>query len=318
MTILLAFGSNGSGQLGLGHYNDLNSPSNVDIPGSDFLVSCGGNHTIIVNNNGNAYGSGDNSLHQLGLEQKSYNKFTRLCIELKNKWIFAITLWAESYLIDQEGNLFVSGNANKRFTKVSGFTFSSLPKKVDVGLGHVVVLCRDNNVWAWGSNRKGQIGDINDGSVPRLLASGVMDIACGKDFTIILQTSHVLKVLGNTRHLSDLIDFTKNYKSETIIGVVSGWTSVHLILESKILPFGNNTHGQLLPHSHPPICKIAAGTEHYLAIGDGNRKVFAWGWGEHGNCGKSLENDFTLVFECSNYNTITNIYAGYSSSWICL
>lgn len=317
MTVLLAFGSNGSGQLGLGHCDDLNYPSKVNVPGNDFLVSCGGNHTIIINNSGEAYGSGDNSSHQLGLEGDSYNKFTKLCNELKNKWIFAAALWAESYLIDHEGNIFASGNTTKVFTKFSQFSFTSIPKKVVVGLGHVVVLCQNNDVWAWGSNRKGQIGDT-DGSVPKLLASDVKDIACGKDFTIILQNSNSIKILGNVKHLSGLIEFTKSYGNGIVKGIVSSWTSVHIILDSRILSFGNNTHGQLLQPSHPPICNIAAGTEHYLAIGNGNRTVFAWGWGEHGNCGKSLENNFSQVFNSPDSSTITNIYAGYSSSWICL
>lgn len=77
--VLYAFGSNGSGQLGIGHKEDTNSPSKILFsdttaalaafgdPETQLSLAFGGNHTLLLNRTtGKLYGTGDNSVHQLG------------------------------------------------------------------------------------------------------------------------------------------------------------------------------------------------------------------------------------------------------------
>lgn len=78
---LYSFGSNGKGQLGLGHTEDTESPglvifkpeytcliSAASSPAAYFEIACGGNHTLLLDkSSGKVFGTGDNSAFQLGL-----------------------------------------------------------------------------------------------------------------------------------------------------------------------------------------------------------------------------------------------------------
>ncbi|KAK3938370.1 regulator of chromosome condensation 1/beta-lactamase-inhibitor protein II [Diplogelasinospora grovesii] len=71
-TVLFALGSNGSGQLGIGHKEDVSVPKQVLLPEesasslSDVRIAAGGNHTLLLTGAGELYWSGDASTGACG------------------------------------------------------------------------------------------------------------------------------------------------------------------------------------------------------------------------------------------------------------
>ena len=87
-----------------------------------------------------------------------------------------------------------------------------------------------------------------------------------------------------------------------------------------IVSFGRNDHGQLPPFGLPPIEAMSAGSEHCLALTK-TGKVLAWGWGEHGNCGKHTDSDGDVKgrwneIELPHSQKVTAVYAGCATSFI--
>jgi alpha-tubulin suppressor-like RCC1 family protein len=66
---LYAWGQNNSGQLGLGHEHDINTPNLVSLPSPSPVVDLGlgGYHTLVALENGEVYAWGRNDDGQLGL-----------------------------------------------------------------------------------------------------------------------------------------------------------------------------------------------------------------------------------------------------------
>lgn len=185
--------------------------------------------------------------------------------------------------------------------------------KIKSSLNHVLLQTNDGKLYGWGSCRKGQLGDVLD---PSLIKRGAIwqpvalhftsednnldmssltidDFVLGRDYTVFLKREKhgKLEIYGRANIDKDKLDMCiscdKDYKIEKI---ESMWSSIHVKINNEIKSYGVNTHGQLynykFPHSieHLKDCYLfVVGSEHGLLLAD--NKVFAWGWGEHGNCG---------------------------------
>lgn len=72
---LFAFGSNGSGQLGIGHEEDVSTPvqCHFTLAPNDSIakIAAGGNHTLILTKNGHVYAAGCNEDNRCGPPQPS-------------------------------------------------------------------------------------------------------------------------------------------------------------------------------------------------------------------------------------------------------
>jgi protein ATS1 len=104
----------------------------------------------------------------------------------------------------------------------------------------------------------------------------------------------------------------------------------------SVRSWGRDDHGQLAPAGLPAVRAIAAGSEHALALTrDSKRRLLAWGWGEHGNCGEAIDargdvkgrwNEIPLPGRRSSGNSSSGgvnadvgavvIGAGCASSWV--
>ena len=79
---VFAQGRNDFGQLGLGHYNPVPSPTLVSQVPNVVAIACGLHHTVLLNISGVVFVTGSNSAGQLGLgDQKQRNSFTDVRFE---------------------------------------------------------------------------------------------------------------------------------------------------------------------------------------------------------------------------------------------
>ena len=313
--VLYAFGSNGSGQLGIGNTNDQCTPQRCwlssDLPGSPVRIVAGGNHTLILYNEGTVYtaGSSQDRDSKSDSSMSSTPVFSKAYISaLGNKVKTCSAFWDGSIFVNSEDEVFTASSGSKGGQGTGGTSPSMvkiLPdfppalqqsKVVDVacGIDHVVVVMEDGVVYGWGNGRKGQLGHP-EGIIPmprRFADVGfkVKRAVCGRQLTYLVgdPSSGQHEILGSNKWevQSQAPTSVPNWKD-----IGASWGSIFVLNKSgKIRSWGRNDHGQLAPHDLPPIEMFAVGSEHVVALTK-EGKVISWGWGEHGNCGSSTNED---------------------------
>lgn len=347
--MLYAFGSNGSGQLGIGHVEDVSEPT-PSFEGSKGLpirdLKCGGNHTLLFMKDGTVHATGDNHDGRCGITwDDSFVQprdvtldGTKSAKALEADCVAAT--WAASIFVESGGEkVSVCGTGEsgelglgegvkiaKERTAMEGFP----PKGTTVVhlaacMAHVVALLSNGEVWGWGKGRKGQLGEpCEDVWRPRRIEGipfRVETAVCGKDFTCVLghATSGELLLLGPNG--KDRFGVKANAPS-AVPGwefATASWGSVFILMKTgKIVAWGRNDHGQLPPHCLPQIARLVAGSEHCVAI-TSDRRIIAWGWGEHGNCGSHIDQQGDVKHR---YNVLTvrgkakDVFAGCATSFI--
>ncbi|KAF4624703.1 hypothetical protein G7Y89_g13469 [Cudoniella acicularis] len=325
MAAIFAIGSNGSGQLGIGHKEDVSVPKQVifkdESPISADQVSAGGNHTLLLSS-GTLYRSGDPSSGACGLVSGSEyldSQFQKLRLASESSSAlqqlpiaFCAATWEASITVHRNdsgratkvysfgvGNKGELGQGELLFRSSKAQLIENFPppgcEVVDLAasVSHVVVVLDNGDVYGWGSGRKGQIGQP-EGIIysPRKITGldfKVLRAVCGREFTFLIgepeSGQHV--VLGSEKW---------DVKSSAPLAlpkwkdVGASWGTIFVLEEDgKLLSWGRGDHGQLSPQDLPPLSKIAIGSEHALGLTPDGR-VLAWGWGEHGNCGPNTTN----------------------------
>jgi protein ATS1 len=320
--MLLALGSNGSGQLGIGNNEDVAVPTEVALPvaSSAKVVSivtfaAGGNHTLILYEDGNILVSGDNSDGRCSLSMAAtgLNKSSQLTSFVPPNELpldapadahkFCAATWQASICFSNDGRIISCGTGTKGELGLGkGITHAPVPQTIPcfppegtevvnlaASMGHVVAVLSNGEVYGWGTGRKGQIGTpLGDQWSPRKI-EGIPFPAhravCGREFTYVVgepaDGKHI--VLGSDKW-SVMSHAPKDLPPWKSIG--ASWGSIFVLLQTgNMLSWGRNDHGQLCPPDLPQVEQIAIGSEHALAL-TSSGQVIAWGWGEHGNCGQ--------------------------------
>jgi len=206
-------------------------------------VAVGDNFMIALSREGEVFSFGSNSAGQLGLGHlRTAGTVERVQIN-------------------------VSKDATSKDTdsKDAGSKLTASIKSIAVGATHVLALCREGNVYAWGSNQYGQLGHQRnryDGQ-PTLLEmpEKITALAAGTHFSLALAES------GNV--------------------YAWGWNG-----------FGQLGVNDTQPRSTPTkvlglqgVQAIAAGEMHALAIGQ--RALYGWGNNDAGQIGRAAQQQLT-------------------------
>lgn len=358
MATLYAIGSNGSGQLGIGHKEDVSVPKQVlfdgDGPTGIKQIRAGGNHTLILSRTGTLYCSGESLHGACGPGSDEYYttfkvaKIAQEPTEEQPLTILCAATWQASIIVQKDENghstkVFSFGTSNKGELGLGEFIFrTSKPQLIPnfppsgleivdlaASVSHVVAVLSNGDVYGWGSGRKGQLGEPEGiFQSPRKIENPdfkVVRAVCGQEFTYLLGESGTSqhKILGSDKRN---IKSSAPGKALAWKDVGAGWGSIGLLQsDGHLISWGRDDHGQLAPKNLPPLSQIAIGSEHGLALtSDGD--VCAWGWGEHGNCGPGTTNGDVKgrwnVIASSKYlppdTKISYIGAGCATSWIFL
>jgi protein ATS1 len=323
MSAIFALGSNGSGQLGINHKEDVSVPKQVtfqpDTAAEGFVkVAAGGNHTLLLGESGRVFWSGDASSGACGITSKAKaTAFRELQLSrdgsIQNqKFGRVAATWDASFLVQEDDagrltKLYSLGTGLKgelglgeMLVKSPSATLVKDFAPVDVHIvdiaacmGHVVIVLSDGSAYGWGNGRKGQLG-----SPPEIVHSPrkingvdfkVTRVVCGREFTCLFgePTRGHITVLGsdNWNIRASAPELVPDWRD-----VGASWGNIYTLTgPGALLSWGRNDHGQLPPLGLPPIVQIAIGSEHAVALSE-EGDVLAWGWGEHGNCGPQVEN----------------------------
>lgn len=326
--VLYAFGSNGSGQLGIGNTVDQSTPQrcrlNSELPGSPLTVVAGGNHTLILYDEGTVYSAGsprDGNV-QSGSSVSSIAIFQKTLMSTwGDKVKLCSALWDGSIFVNSENEVYTAGlgskgeqgtgrtSASMGLQKLSNFPpILQWSKVVDVacGIDHAVVVLEDGTVYGWGNGRKGQLSHPEEIVwTPRRFADvgfRVVRAVCGRELTYLVgePSSGQHKIMGSKK-------WDVQYQAPASVpnwkDIGASWGSIFVLEESgRVKSWGRNDHGQLAPHGLPLIQMIAVGSEHVIALTK-EGKVISWGWGEHGNCGSGTDENGDVK---GKWNEISN------------
>lgn len=174
------WGQNNKGQLGNG--TDLTQASPTMNPYLEQIgfedVSMGQHHVLVILPNRSAWGWGENSRGQLG-DKTTTDRYTPVDVELLSRGnVKAVACGADhSLTVMENGTVWSWGNNNygqlgAGFGAINsgstGITYHDSPVPVRglegivtvaAGKGHSLALDENGDVWAWGYNAQGQLGD---------------------------------------------------------------------------------------------------------------------------------------------------------------
>jgi len=336
MYCVYACGSNGRFQLGDGTDDDLNDLKRVfECESRPVKIVCGGNHTLILLENGDLYATGDNTYGQCGIdpatlddEEKRLKNFTDIPKIDGAKWIDCSAGYEFSIFVNEKQYLFAAGLGPKgelglgenlkQSTKLSPININLITKIIEIKscLDHTVLLLENHDVYGWGNGRSGKLGEPAESKIwsPRKLDISATHVEVGRDYTAIADAQGSLKIMGKDKFSisSQVPQSYKDFKSM--------WSSLHFITSTgEIKSIGNNSHGQMIPDKDVKYDLFEVGSEHGI-IADA-QKIKSWGWGEHGNCGINKIDSVTFDYinelhEFPNDEIIIMIKGGCATTWV--
>ena len=187
-----------------------------------------------------------------------------------------------------------------------------------------LALTSSGQVYAWGNNRSGQLGNgtqSNMSSVTNAVVPGpvlgltdVVQVSAGYDFALAVTSSGKVYAWGSNQYgqlgLGDSVS-TGVWKTPVqipeltdVVQVSAGWyASFALTSSGKVYAWGRNTYGQLgngkMANGNDPsynvylpaqvqdlsgVAQISAGNNHVLALASSGQ-IYAWGDGSNGQLG---------------------------------
>lgn len=337
------------------------APAKDDLP---HHIATGGKHSLVLFESGDVYAVGLNEDGRCGLRgHGAVSAFQRIQVNESSPTssstpggeetlprrvelfrLVSATFEATMLVSKDKRRMYVCGTGSKGELGLGGnITHAATPTLIPhfppakttielltSGMRHTVVLLSNGTVYGWGASRHGQIGkdhtlnsicwspvQIND------FQFDVAQLACGKEFTIACSkgiTEMHYAVVGsdkfNTISTRPALSSTSK--------MFASWNTIFVMQSTGVLAWGKNDQGQFPPRTLPLLDKMAAGSEHAVGL---TREgiVVAWGWGEHGECGKKVDvedshhaksgyNELKLPLRPEQH--IVGLSAGYATTWI--
>ncbi|XP_055373246.1 probable E3 ubiquitin-protein ligase HERC4 isoform X2 [Condylostylus longicornis] len=328
---IYCWGNTSHGELGLGGIEDelIYSPREMPWSLSSQLVqaACGSTHTLLLTSQGTVYSCGNNDYGQLGHELS--RKRPQPVKNLENYIITQVACGCDhSLALNEWGQIFSWGSDNNgQLGHDNGLPSQSSPKiikllatrnviQIACGKYHSLALTNNGDLYAWGGNSYGQIGNgVTSEKVtkPTLVSSlsglPISFIGCGGFHSFILSKSGAVYGWGkNTFGQLGINDETsknhptqlKTLRSLRVRYISCGEDfSVFLTADGGVFTcgagqFGQLGHGSLSNEILPrkvlelmgsTITQISCGNRHTLALVSSRGRVYGFGLGSSGQLG---------------------------------
>jgi alpha-tubulin suppressor-like RCC1 family protein len=244
---LWSWGSNGSGQLGLGDSSDRSSPVQIGALTDWLSVACGGDYTAAIKTNGTIWAWGENGRGQLGLGNTT-NYSSPKQIGALTDWSYVACGYEYTVAIKANGTLWGWGyNALYGSLGLGNTTNYSSPKqigaltnwlKVSCGTYFTTAIKTDGTLWAWGRNNGGQLGlgDASDRSSP--VQVGALNtwatLGTGNQCSFAVKTDKTVWSWGTNTYGQLGLGDTSNRSSPVQIGSATNWSSLTSGLDSSV------------------------------------------------------------------------------------
>jgi len=262
-----AWGNNSYGQLGNGSSSTQSTPVKINI--SNVVdISAGSYHSLALTSTGEVYAWGYNNYGQLG-DGTTTNKSTPTrVIGLPADVVKVVAGYSHSLALTSSGDIYAwgynyygqlgNGTTSNSYTpvKVTGLTISAIG--VTAGEDYSLALMSSGEVYAWGKNSNGQLGDgttTNRYTPTKVtgLPTDVVKVTAGSAHSLALTSSGSIYAWGYN-YYGQLGDGTTNASSvpkqvsslSGVKDVESSYQSVYAISQdNKLYAWGYNSNGQL-------------------------------------------------------------------------
>jgi alpha-tubulin suppressor-like RCC1 family protein len=206
MAKIFVFGSNREGQAGIAHQEDcIINPTDMSNCSIDLSRVCRviatQKQTYFCENDGSVSSCGENDAHELGRAGK---RSILLRLDSLEAFQFADIAAGEQFVLlacrdgkvvswgrNELGQLGLGNRDNKEKPRLSNIIADGV-LQISAGSQHVVCLSHSGDVYTWGGNRKGQLGDgqltscFTPKVVPQLKHRPVVAIACGEGHSMVM------------------------------------------------------------------------------------------------------------------------------------
>ncbi|KAI6090290.1 RCC1/BLIP-II [Hypoxylon rubiginosum] len=326
---LFALGSNGSGQLGIGHKEDVSVPKQVEFlglaPSADIVqIAAGGNHTVILTEAGRAYWAGDASSGACGVAddgagEAEATKFRELVISASERLrpiAYIACTWDSSVFALKDGSgkttqVYTCGPADMQEastdsdrTVETSVLLSAFPPpgtqivSLAAGFRHVVAVLDNGDVYGWGNGRKGQLGETDGiadskGAIHRPRKIDGVGFRVSK--AVCCQYSTCLIAEPGDGRILVLGADKWGLKSAAPVEVPNwdmisaSWGGIYILQRSGALIAWGRDDHGQLPPLGLPDLEDIAAGSEHVVALTKDGEVISWGWGEHGNCGPQTE-----------------------------
>ena len=275
-------------------------------------LDCGSYHTLCLDFEGNVFGFGKNDFGQLGIGEQS-DSFFIVPQKIDLPVIKQVSCGDQfSICVSEDGIPYSFGwnitwqlglGNNENYNTPQIIECLNNVDFVECGGKHVICKTKNNEVFGWGSNFKGQLGSLDDFvCIPSKLEfpDDVVDIKCGSDFVLVLLSNgDVLSCGSNT--FGELGREGNNSKLEKVDGLseivriaCGKYFSLCIDASGNLFVFGSNPHGQLgipgktsVPIKHPSLSNIIDISSRGLSsfVKTSSNEIYAFGHNEQSQLG---------------------------------
>ncbi|MDR1197176.1 MAG: IPT/TIG domain-containing protein, partial [Candidatus Nomurabacteria bacterium] len=336
---LYAWGLNNYGQIGNGNQTNVRAPmlvSGGDLPvGTKFAdVSAGAYHIVALSTDGKVYTWGQGDQGEMGDGSITEFNLTPKLVQggdiSPTTVIRSITTGGyHTMAIDVDGNLYAWGE-NVRgqigngasgtgiFTltpwRVNGGAGSGLSagvrfKSVDAGAYHTLAIDVDDNLWSWGANSNGQIGNGDSGTYVYMTTPYLVDSGALPAGTTVREA-----VAGGHHSFAITADGSLYAWGSDIYGEIGNGSVAGDVLTPQLVQGGSVAVGE-------KFIRVSASQNNSSAI-DQTGRLYTWGWNEYGQIGNGLvgssnnmlspwnltkDYDFTVLIDQTTCDNITMV-----------
>ena len=202
--MIFVFGNNIEGQCGIANGEDfilkpISIPINIIDPSKVCRIICSSNSTFIIYNDGSLYSAGAGEIGRTGkrsifqrIDSIEVFQIVDACL---GEGFFNLCTKDMKLIGCGKNELGTLGNGTRdnRDKPKLNTNFPEDVLMVQSGLNHVIVLTKKGNIFAFGDNRNGQLGDglfqsIANPTVPiqQLRHRPIISISCGSEYTIAM------------------------------------------------------------------------------------------------------------------------------------
>lgn len=331
---LYAWGSNSSGQLGVGTTTSgssaVNITANLSITEGESITTfnAGNSHSVVTITDGTVLTFGENGYGQIGdgtsVDRTSPTDITSSFVFSVGEYVVAADAHSHNLVVTSLGRVFawgynnvgqtsetITGEVNTPLEKTSAFDLDALeaPGTVATGYLNSYMISNQSNLFAWGDNDLGQlaIGECNgalDSRTPVKLPRD-FDILNIKSFVF----NNVVKVSSDAAFNMALTDNGMVYTwGSNAYGQLGSGNTV-----DKSVPY--NVTPNITLNEGEEITDIATGITYSIVL-TSEYRIFAWGSNTYGQFGNGTTTDELLPIDITSFiplgetDYITNIYTG--------